>query len=86
MKKKTKYSKAPQDIGKAINQAKNISDFLPKPKDLITDKNHIKVTLSLSKDSVDFFKSQARFYGYSYQQMIRKVVDIYTKHHKQKKK
>ena len=54
MKKKIKYSNEP------IN-AKVIKNFLPKPEDLVFKEDKVKVTLSLSKKSVDFFKKSASF-------------------------
>ena len=53
MTKKIKYTKG--EIGKV----EIINDFLPSPKELVLKKESVKVTLVLSKDSVDFFKSQA---------------------------
>ena len=53
MKKKTvKYT------DESIN-ARVIKDFLPKPNNLVFKEDNIKVTLSLSKKSIDFFKKQS---------------------------
>lgn len=41
----------------------------------------MKVTLSLSKESVDFFKQQAERYNVPYQRMIRALVDDYARRH-----
>ncbi|GBD91104.1 hypothetical protein BMS3Abin04_01828 [bacterium BMS3Abin04] len=49
MKKKIKYS------DEKIGRVKIINDFLPKPEDLVFKENTIKVTLNLSKSSVEFF-------------------------------
>lgn len=73
MKKKIKYSNEP------IN-AKVIKDFLPKPEDLVFKEDKVKVTLSLSKKSVDFFKKSAAKQGTAYQAMIRKLLDYYVIH------
>ncbi|VTR70060.1 Helix-turn-helix protein, CopG (fragment) [Desulfosarcina cetonica] len=40
----------------------------------------MKVTLSLSKTSVDFFKKEAKKYNTQYQRMIRRLLDEYTAH------
>jgi predicted DNA binding CopG/RHH family protein len=41
----------------------------------------VKVTLSLSKRSVDFFKGQAKKYRTPYQAMIRRLLDHYAQYH-----
>jgi len=38
----------------------------------------VKVTLALSKKSVDFFKKAARIKSASYQAMIRRLIDYYV--------
>ena len=43
-----------------IGEMKRIKDFLPPPDELVLPKESIKVTLSLSKVSVEFFKQQAK--------------------------
>lgn len=63
-----KYSNEP------IN-AKVIKDFLPKPEDLVFKEEKVKVTLSLSKRSVEFFKQEAAKYNTAYQTMIRRLLD-----------
>ena len=42
---------------------------------------YIKVTISLSKRSVEFFKEQARKHNTQYQRMIRRLLDAYAMHH-----
>ena len=70
-KKKIKYTDEP------IN-AKVIRDFLPKPEDLVLKEDNVKVTLSLSKKSIDFFKHEAKRLDTPYQSMIRTLLDKYT--------
>ena len=56
-----------------------IPDFLPSPQQLIFPKpKTVKITLSLTKSSVDTFKKHAKTYNVKYQQMIRTVVDKYA--------
>lgn len=55
-----------------------VKDFLPSPKDLAVPQETVKVTLSLSKMSVAFFKQQARRHHTKYQRMIRQLIDKYT--------
>lgn len=55
-----------------------IPDFLPPPHELIKAKQTVKITLSLTRESLDFFRKEAKRNKVKYQQMIRKVVDIYA--------
>jgi predicted DNA binding CopG/RHH family protein len=71
--KKVKYTNEPIE-------AKIIADFLPAPKDLIRKEKAVKVTLTLSKRSVDFFKQHADKEKVGYQTMMRSVIDKYTDH------
>lgn len=56
-----------------------IPDFLPPPDQLVFPDGTIKVTLSLTKESVDFFKKKAKRHHTKYQKMIREVVDRYAR-------
>jgi len=58
-----------------------IGDFLPSPDKLILKDESIKVTMNLNRSSIDFFKNKAKIEGVSYQQMIRKVLDLYADHY-----
>jgi predicted DNA binding CopG/RHH family protein len=40
----------------------------------------VKVTIALSKSSVEFFKKEAKKYNTQYQKMIRRLLDEYTAH------
>jgi hypothetical protein len=75
MKPKIKYSDEP------MGKLEVVRDFLPPPDRLVIKENQVKVTISLSKKSVDFFKSIARQHHTSYQKMIRRVVDLYSAHY-----
>ena len=55
-----------------------IKDFLPPPDKLIFTEETVKVTLSLKKSSVEFFKRKAEEYHTKYQKMIRELVDRYA--------
>lgn len=81
MKRKVIYRDAPEDIHDALLEAKEIDDFLPPPELLITKEETRKITISLSKKSIDFFKSVSKENHIPYQQMIRKVLDTYTDHY-----
>jgi len=61
-------------------EAKIIPDFLPPPGELILKEDNIKVTLTLSRKSVSFFKRQANRHHTGYQTMIRSLLDRYMGH------
>ncbi len=74
-KRKAKYTDEP------IGKLKIVKDFLPSPKDLVLKEETTKITLSLTKTSVDFFKSEAEKHHTHYQTMIRALIDSYTSHY-----
>ena len=74
MKEKIRYTDEP------IGKVRVIADFLPSPEQLALKDETVKVTLSLSKASVDFFKKEAKKYNTQYQRMIRRLLDEYTAH------
>ena len=74
MKGKIKYKNEP------IGKVKLVEDFLPSPEELVLKDETIKVTISLSKTSVDFFKKEAKKYNTQYQKMIRRLLDEYAAH------
>jgi len=75
MKKKIKYTDEP------MKNLKIIEDFLPPPDDLVFKEENTKVTISLSKSSVEFFKRKAKEQHTQYQKMIRRLIDLYTSHY-----
>ncbi|MDD5211261.1 MAG: hypothetical protein PHV62_02515 [Sulfuricurvum sp.] len=78
MKKTIKYTDEP------IGDLKIIADFLPSPKDLIFKDDTVKVTISLTKESVEFFKKEAEKHHTQYQKMIRNLLDVYANSHQVK--
>ena len=71
-KKAVEYTKG--EIGKV----KIIKDFLPAPSELVLKDDNVKVTLSLSRRSIEFFKREAKKQSVPYQKMIRALVDGYA--------
>ena len=61
-----------------IGRVRVVDDFLPSPDALVTREENVKVTLSLSRRSVDFFKHAAKQRKVPYQRMIRALVDQYA--------
>lgn len=77
MNAKIKYTNEP------LGKLKVVPDFLPKPEELILRDDGVKITIALSKRSVEFFKREAEKYGTQYQRMIRRLLDTYAQHHSQ---
>jgi len=61
-----------------IGRVRVIEDFLPAPAELVPREDNVKVTLSLSRRSLDFFRREARKRRVPYQRMIRALVDTYA--------
>ncbi len=72
--KKTSESDMP------IGRLTIVTDFLPPPSQLVPREDNVRITLSLSSDSVKFFKKEAKKNKVPYQHMIRSLLDIYSKH------
>jgi hypothetical protein len=72
MSAKIKYTDEP------LGDVKVVRDFLPPPEQLAFREEGVKVTLALSKKSVEFFKSEAAKHRTQYQRMIRRLVDAYV--------
>ena len=69
--KRIRYTNEPLEL-------EAVTDFLPPPEDLVLKEETVKVTISLSKSSVEFFKKRARRRRTPYQAMIRKLLDLYA--------
>ena len=72
MKSKIRYTNEP------LGELRVVKDFLPPPESLVFKEENVKVTMSLSKSSIEFFKSEAKKNHTSYQVMIRKLLDLYA--------
>ena len=75
MKRKIKYSDEP------IGRLRIVKDFLPPPEELAFREEPVKVTMVLSKSSVNFFKKTARQHHTPYQKIIRTLLDTYVAKH-----
>lgn len=69
---KIKYTDEP------LGKTQVVPDFLPSPAELAFREEGMKVTLALSKKSIDFFKSEAAKHRTQYQRMIRRLLDAYV--------
>jgi predicted DNA binding CopG/RHH family protein len=75
MKRIRKYRDEP------LGRLEVVKDFLPAPDQLVLRDDGVKITISLSKRSVDFFKRHAARSKVPYQKMIRSLLDTYARHH-----
>ncbi len=66
-----------------IGDFKIIPDFLPTPSEMAMKNESTKVTISLSSESVAFFKDTAKKHHMQYQKMIRQLLDEYVAHQKE---
>ena len=69
-----------------LGKLRVVPNFLPPPEDLVFREESIKVTLTLSKRSVEFFKREAATHHTQYQLMIRRLLDAYAEHHAQRRR
>jgi predicted DNA binding CopG/RHH family protein len=72
MKNKIKYTDEP------MGELRIVKDFLPPPDQLVFKEENVKITISLRKSSVEFFKKEAQKHHTSYQKMIRRIIDWYA--------
>ena len=75
MKTKIKYTEEP------VGKLRVIKDFLPRPDQLVLKEENVKITISLNKSSIEFFKEKAKEQHTSYQKMIRRLIDWYASQH-----
>ncbi|HMK59696.1 MAG TPA: hypothetical protein VK452_00955 [Dissulfurispiraceae bacterium] len=77
MKTKIKYTE------ESMGELRIVKDFLPNPEQLVLKEENVKITISLNKSSIDFFKKKAKEQHTSYQKMIRNLIDWYaSQYHK----
>ena len=76
MSKTIRYSDEP------LGEIELVSDFLPSPEELALKNQNTKVTISLSSESIAYFKEAAKKHHMQYQKIIRQLLDEYVKHQK----
>lgn len=79
-------SKQIQYTDEPLGEMKLVPDFLPSPKDLALKNQQTKITISLSSESVAYFKEAAKKHHMQYQKMIRELLDEYVAQQKSAKK
>ena len=78
MTRKIKYT------NERIGEVRVVRDFLPPPEELAFREDAVKVTLALSRRSVEFFKAEAARHQTQYQKMIRRLLDRYAERYSEK--
>lgn len=78
MSKKIVYEDHP--FGKNVKFGKEVIGLLPPPEELFRKEENIKITLTLTKSSVDFFKKHGKKKHVPYQVMIRNLLEHYSSH------
>ena len=72
MRNRIKYTYEP------IGDVRVVRDFLPPPDQLVLREEPVKVTIALSRRSVEFFKAEAARHHTQYQKMNRRLLDQYA--------
>ena len=78
MNKQIQYSDEP------IGDIELVSDFLPSPDELALKNEQTKIIISLSSESVAYFKEAAKKHHMQYQKMIRQLLDEYVAQQKRR--
>lgn len=76
MKNQIQYTDEP------IGEIKLVADFLPSPSELKLKNENTKITISLSTESIEYFKAAAEKNHMQYQKIIRQLLDEYVAHQK----
>ena len=71
-------SKTIQYSNEPIGDLNLVADFLPSPEELALKQQNTKITISLSVESIAYFKDAAKKYHTQYQKMIRELLDEYV--------
>jgi predicted DNA binding CopG/RHH family protein len=72
MSKPIRYSDEP------LGEFRVVPDFLPSASELALREEYVNVTISLSKDSIEYFKEEASKHQTPYQKIMRKLLDAYV--------
>ncbi len=67
-----------------VKELEQVQDFLPAPESLVFRPKGVKVTLTLSEDSVRYLKAQGQRLHTPYQHMIRELIDEYVRRQRQR--
>jgi predicted DNA binding CopG/RHH family protein len=82
MSKEIIYTDAPEQISQDIVNGEIIRDFLPAPDQLARKEPKVKITITLNRRSVDFYKRSAKKNNVKYQTMINEILDLYAQRYR----
>ncbi len=68
------YTDEPMQMGRRVE------DFLPPPEELVFRPKGVKMTITLSEESIEYFKQQGERLQTPYQRMIRNLIDEYVRY------
>ncbi|HUY68088.1 MAG TPA: CopG family transcriptional regulator [Alphaproteobacteria bacterium] len=75
MSRKIKYT------DEILHMGERVKDFLPPPSQLVKRPSTVKITLEVTRDSLEAFKKWAKREHVPYQRMIRGLIDAYAQRH-----
>jgi predicted DNA binding CopG/RHH family protein len=73
--------KRTNDKNMPVGKLTRVKDFLPPPNALAPTEENVKITISLKRSSVEFFRQEAHKHHTKYQKMIRELLDQYASHY-----
>jgi predicted DNA binding CopG/RHH family protein len=76
--------RTPKYTDERLGRLEVVEDFLPPPEQLVPKEDGVKITISLSKRSVEFFKAHAARSRVPYQKMIRSLLDGYASRYQER--
>lgn len=77
MKKRRRYTEGPE----SLKTAKVIEDIFPSPEDLLLEDETIRISINLTKSTVESFKRFANEHDTKYQRVIRRLLDEFAAQH-----
>jgi predicted DNA binding CopG/RHH family protein len=75
--KKIVYTDGPR----SLTNAKAIEDIFPRPEDLLLEDETIRVSINLTRNTVEAFKRFASEHDTKYQRVIRRLLDEFAARH-----
>lgn len=75
---KVKYTDAPADVDRALENAVTVNELLPVPSELVRKSEKEKITIAIDKRSLALFKQYAKNHDAKYQTMINGVLSSYA--------
>ncbi len=77
MKNKVVYTDGPESLKRAVVT----KDIFPSPEDLLLEDVTVRISINLTKSTVDGFKRFAKKHNTKYQRVIRKLLDEFATQH-----